>query len=64
MKKHPESEPLHPFEVVAFACVGYVLAVLLTMLAANKFFGQEFGYAPGWVALTTGQPMPATPAKQ
>jgi hypothetical protein len=49
------SDPFHPLEIVAFACAGLVLAVLLTMLAANKLFGQEFGFSQGWIDFTTGK---------
>jgi hypothetical protein len=49
------SDPFHPLEVVAFACVGFVLSVLLTLLAANKLFGQEFGFSQGWIDFTTGK---------
>ncbi len=51
-----DTDPFHPLEIVAFACVGFVLSVMLALLIGQKVFHDDIGFAPAWVEMFTPQP--------
>ncbi len=50
-----DTDPFHPLEIVAFACVGFVLSVMLALLIGQKVFHDDIGFAPAWVEMFTPQ---------
>ncbi len=48
-----DTDPFHPLEIVAFACVGFVLSVMLALLIGQKVFHDDIGFAPAWVEMFT-----------
>ncbi len=65
LKISHDTTPFHPLEIVAFACLGLVLAVMLALLFGQKVLHDDIGFAPAWVEKFTPaaqhQPAPGIP---
>ncbi len=62
LKLNHDTDPFHPLEIVAFACVGFVLSVMLALLIGQKVFHDDIGFAPAWVEMFTPQAQNQVPA--